>query len=139
MKFENHMFKLVSFFQRTSSHLNSRAMFFSRNKHVSVCILNLDIMHTGSMATTNLFWNCSDSVVFFVLFFYYILNMFRQFGIFFFFNFLLDFGHVPTVWYYLFYFSIRFWTCSDSLVFAVFHVSHQEPYDSMIQIVCFIM
>ena len=27
--------------------------------------------------------------------------------------FLLEFGPVPTVWY----FSIRFWTCSDSVVF----------------------
>jgi hypothetical protein len=39
--------------------------------------------------------------------------------------FLLDFGIVPTVWYFgnaqtcavLFCFSIRFWNCSDSVVF----------------------
>jgi hypothetical protein len=57
------------------------------------------------------FWNCSDSVVFFV--------------------FLLDFGNVLTVWYFLFFywilelfwqcgifcFSIGFWNCSDSVVF----------------------
>jgi len=50
------------------------------------------------------FWNCSDSVVFF----YWILELFRQCGIF-----LLDFGTVPTV----LYFSIGFWNCSDSVVF----------------------
>ena len=41
-------------------------------------------------------------------FFYQILELFRQCGIF-----LLDFGTVLTVWY----FSIRFWNCSDSVVF----------------------
>jgi hypothetical protein len=60
------------------------------------------------------FWNCSDSMVFFV--------------------FLLDFRTVPTVWYFLFFywilelfrqcgifcFSIGFWNCSDSVVFSVF-------------------
>ena len=45
------------------------------------------------------FWNSSDSVVFFV--------------------FLLDFGTVPTVWYFLFDFSIRFWNSCDSVVFFV--------------------
>ena len=59
-------------------------------------------------------WKCSDNVVFFV--------------------FLLDFGNVPTVWYFLFFywilemfrqcgifcFSIGFWKCSDSVVFVVF-------------------
>ena len=40
--------------------------------------------------------------------FYTILDLFRQCRIF-----LLDFGPVPTVWY----FSIQFWTCSDSVVF----------------------
>jgi hypothetical protein len=32
---------------------------------------------------------------------------------------LLDFGTVPTVWYFLF--SIRFWNCSDSVVFFIFY------------------
>ena len=50
------------------------------------------------------FWNCSHSVVFF----YWILELFLQCGIF-----LLDFGIVPTVWY----FSIGFWNCSHSVVF----------------------
>ena len=107
------------------------------------------------------FWNGSDSVVFYVslldfgtvptvwyffvflfdfgtvptawyfLLFYQILELFRQCGIFFF---LLDFGTVPTVWYFLFFyqilvlfrqcgifcFSIRFWYCSNSVVFFVF-------------------
>ena len=59
-------------------------------------------------------WKCSDSVVFFV--------------------FLLDFGNVLTVWYFLFFywilemfwqcgifcFSIGCWNCSDSVVFFVF-------------------
>jgi hypothetical protein len=52
------------------------------------------------------FWNCSDSVVFF----YWILELFPQCGIF-----LLDFGIVPTVWY----FSIGFWNCSHSVVHTV--------------------
>ena len=48
--------------------------------------------------------------------------------------FLLDFGTVPTLWYFLFFywtlelfrqcgifsFSVRFWNCSDSVVFFVF-------------------
>jgi hypothetical protein len=50
------------------------------------------------------FWSCSNSVVFF----YWILELFRQCGIF-----LLDFGTVPTV----LYFSIGFWSCSNSVVF----------------------
>ena len=32
--------------------------------------------------------------------------------------FLLEFGAVPTVWY--FFFSIKVWSCSDSVVFVVF-------------------
>ena len=49
------------------------------------------------------FWNRSDSVEFFV--------------------FLVDFGTVPTVWYFLFFFlAVRFWNCSDSVVFFVFLV-----------------
>ena len=40
-------------------------------------------------------------------FIYWILELFRQCGIV-----LLDFGTVPTVWYY----SVRFWNCSDSVV-----------------------
>ena len=43
-----------------------------------------------------LFWNCSDSVVFFVLH---------------------DFGIVPTVWYFCF---AWFWNCSHSVVFIFF-------------------
>ena len=62
--------------------------------------------------------NCSDSVVFFVLNFYWILELFWQCGIFCF-IFLLDLGTVPTVWYFLFYFSIVFWNCSDDVVFFV--------------------
>ena len=62
--------------------------------------------------------NCSDSVVFFVLFFEWILELFRLCGIFCF-IFLLDFGTVPTVWYFLFYFSIGSWICSDSVIFFV--------------------
>jgi hypothetical protein len=72
---------------------------------------------------------CSDIVVFFVflfdfgpvptvwyfLFFYLILDLFRQCGICFF---LFDFGTVPTVWYL--FFSIWFWNCSDNVVFFVF-------------------
>jgi hypothetical protein len=65
------------------------------------------------------FWNCSDSVVFFV--------------------FLLDFRAVPTVWYYLCFClilelfrqcgiscrSVRFWNCSDSVVSLVFLVDFE--------------
>jgi hypothetical protein len=43
--------------------------------------------------------------------------MFWQNGIF-----LLDFGHVLTVWY----FSIRFWTCSDSMVFFYILSEHVQ-------------
>ena len=43
------------------------------------------------------FWNCSE---WYLLFFYQILELFRQCGI----------------WF----FSIRFWNCSDSVVFVVF-------------------
>ena len=32
--------------------------------------------------------------------------------------FLLEFGAVPTVWYFCF--SIKVWSCSDSVVFVVF-------------------
>jgi hypothetical protein len=39
----------------------------------------------------------------------YILGLFRQCGIF-----RVDFGTVPTVWY----FSSRFWDCSDSVVYC---------------------
>ena len=63
-------------------------------------------------------WNCSDSVVFFVLFFHWILELFRQCGIFCF-IFLLDLGIVPTVRYFLNYFSIGFWKISDSIVFLL--------------------
>jgi hypothetical protein len=45
--------------------------------------------------------NCSDGVVFFVLFY------------------LLDLGSVPTVWYFLFYFSNGSRNCSDSAVYFV--------------------
>jgi hypothetical protein len=62
--------------------------------------------------------NCSDSAVFFVLFFEWILDLFRQCGIFCF-IFLMDLGSVPTVWYFLFYFSIGSWNCSDGVVFFV--------------------
>jgi hypothetical protein len=51
------------------------------------------------------FLNCFDSVVFS----YWILELFRQCGIF-----VLDFGTVPIVWY----FRIGFWNCSDSVVFS---------------------
>ena len=64
------------------------------------------------------FWNFSDSVVFFVLFFYWILDLFWQCGIFCF-IFRMDLGTVPTVWYFLLYFSIGFWNCSDSVIFFV--------------------
>ena len=63
-------------------------------------------------------WNCSDGVVFFALFFYWILELFRRCGIFFF-IFLLDLGSVLTVWYVLFYFSIGSRNCSDGVVFFV--------------------
>ena len=81
------------------------------------------------------------------VFFYQILELFRQRGSVCFsirfwncsdsvvvFVFLLDFGTVPTAWYFLFFyqilelfrqrgifcFSIIFWNCSDSVVFFVF-------------------
>jgi hypothetical protein len=62
--------------------------------------------------------NCSTVWYFFVLFFYWILELFWQCGIFCF-IFLLDLGTVPMVRYFLFYFSIAFWNCSDSVVFFV--------------------
>ena len=58
-----------------------------------------------------IFWTISDSMVFF----YYILNYFRQYGIL-----LLDFELFPTVWY----FSIRFWTISDSVVFFYYILNY---------------
>ena len=78
------------------------------------CILEL-FRQCGILCFSIIFWNCSDSVVFFV--------------------FLLYFGTVPTVWYFVFFycilelfrqccmlcFSIVFWNCSDSVVFCVFH------------------
>jgi hypothetical protein len=33
----------------------------------------------------------------------------------------MDLGTVPTVWYFLFYFSIGSRNCSDGVVFIVFH------------------
>jgi hypothetical protein len=62
--------------------------------------------------------NCSDGVVFFVLFFYWIWDLFRRCGNFSF-IFLMDLGTVPTVWFSLFYFSIGSRNCSDSVVFFV--------------------
>ena len=62
--------------------------------------------------------NCSDSVVFFVLFFYWIWDLFRRCGNFSF-IFLMDLGTVPTVWFFLFYFSIGSRNCSDDVVFFV--------------------
>jgi hypothetical protein len=61
------------------------------------------------------FWNCSDSVVFFV----FLLDFWNCSDSVVFFVFLLDFGTVPTVWY----FSVRFWNCSDSVVFFAFHLN----------------
>jgi len=53
------------------------------------------LLHLGIVLTvwffSIIFWDCSDSVVFF----YYILELFRQCGIF-----LLHFRIVPTVWYF---------------------------------------
>jgi hypothetical protein len=57
-------------------------------------------------------WKCSNSVVFF----YWLLGMFQQCGIF-----LLVVGNVPTVWY----FSIGCWKCSDSVIF--FHTLGTIP------------
>jgi hypothetical protein len=64
------------------------------------------ILELDSVVFFVLFFCCIlelDSVVFFVLFFCWILELFRQCGIF-----LLDFRTVPTVWYFLFYFSAGF-------------------------------
>jgi hypothetical protein len=46
------------------------------------------------------------------------LDLFRRCGIFCF-IFLLDLGTVPTVWYFLFYFSNGSRNCSDSAVYFV--------------------
>ena len=61
-------------------------------------------------------WKCSDSVVFF----YWLMEMFRQCGIF-----LLVVGNVPTVWY----FSIGCWKCSDRVVFFYWLL---EMFDSVV-------
>jgi hypothetical protein len=77
------------------------------------CILEL-CWQCGIFCFSIVFWNCVDSVIFFV--------------------FLLYFGTVLTVWYFLFFycilelcwqcgifcFSIVFWNCVDSVVFFVF-------------------
>ena len=75
------------------------------------------------------FWNCSDSVVFFFLvdfgivqtvwyflFFWQILELFRQCGIFLLFCQILEFFRQCGI----FCFSVRFWNCSDSVVCFVF-------------------
>ena len=82
-------------------------------------------------------WNSSDSVMFFVLFFYRSLEQFRQCGIFCF-IFLSEFGTVPTVWYFLFYFSIGVWNSSDSMVFfALFFYRSLEQFRQC-DVFCFI-
>ena len=58
---------------------------------VSVTVNSFLILSLSMISFSITFWRCSDSVVFF----YYILEMFRQCGIF-----LLYFGDVPTVWYF---------------------------------------
>ena len=60
---------------------------------VSVTVNSFLILSLSMISFSITFWRCSDSVVFF----YYILEMFRQCGI--------------------FCFSITFWRCSDSVVF----------------------
>jgi hypothetical protein len=59
-------------------------------------------------------WSCSHSVVFF----YWILELFQQCCIF-----LFDFGTVPTV----LYFSIGFWSCSNSVVNKRYHAVGTFP------------
>jgi len=82
-------------------------------------------------------WNSSDSVVFFALFFYRSLEQFRQCGIFCF-IFLSEFGTVPTVWYFLFYFSIGGWNSSDSVVlFVLFSYRSLEQFRQCV-VFCFI-
>ena len=104
------------------------------------CVLGVSILPLSTI----FLWDFGNvPTVWYFLFFYQILEMFRQYGIFcfsirfwkcsdsmVFFVFLLDFRNVPTVWYFLFFyqildmlrqygifcFSIRFWTCSDSMV-----------------------
>jgi hypothetical protein len=69
--------------------------------------------------------------VWYLLFFYWSLELFLQCGIccfsigvwscsysVVFVVFLLEFAAVPTVWYFCF--SIKVWSCSDSVVFVVF-------------------
>ena len=83
------------------------------------------------------FWNCSDSVIFFVLFFHWILDLFWQCDIFCF-IFLMDLGTVPMVWYFLFYFSIGSRNCSDSVVFFVyFSIGSRNCSDSVVFFVLF--
>jgi hypothetical protein len=60
--------------------------------------------------------NCSNSVVFFV-YFYHMLELFHQCGIFC--LFLSYVGTVPTVWHLLFI-SIVCWNCSINVVFFVY-------------------
>ena len=82
-------------------------------------------------------WNSSDSVVFFVLFFYRSLEQFRQCVVFCF-IFLSEFGTVPTVWYFLFYFSIGVWNSSDSVVFFVLFFYRSLEQFRQCGIFCFI-
>ena len=78
--------------------------------------------HSGISCVSIRFWKHSDIVL---VFFNSILELF---SIIFWklsisvvlFVFLLDFGNVPTVWYFSSFFSIRVWKCSDSVVFFVF-------------------
>jgi hypothetical protein len=75
--------------------------------YVSIVLLStIFLLDCGPVPTVWYFsiglWTCSDSVVFF----YWIVDLFRQCGIF-----LLDCGPVPTLWY----FSNGLWTCSDSV------------------------
>ena len=110
-----------------------------------ICVLLGVSILPFSTTLSNVFWNYSDSVVFCVfllyfgtvptvlyfVFFYCILELFRQCGIFcfsiVFWNysdsvvfcvFLLYFGTVPTVWYFLFFYCIL--ELFDSVVFFVF-------------------
>ena len=68
------------------------------------------------------------------LFYYWTLELFREFGIIVFFIFLLDFGTVPTVWQYLFLYGtlelfrqcgiicvdMGLWNSSDSVTLFIF-------------------
>jgi hypothetical protein len=74
-------------------------------------------LHTMVQVSDHVFVFCVLTVCFclFLRFFYYILNYFRQCGIF-----LLYFELFPTVWY----FSIRFWTISDSVVFFYYILNY---------------